>query len=395
MGQIISDNKTAKWYEYAILLFLILWSGGGFTYGIFPNWMLYMFPIVGFVFLYKKYKLPKTSLVFIGIVLFVHFVQMVVYGGTLINIIKPACILFISAMFAKVVSGKFAYMYREIIYFISLVCLVLWFICLFPPGLSALKSISSLFPLLGWDNIENNTNAVTTLYIYSIPVEYDGLIRNSGPFWEPGRFTIFLTLALAINLFYFNETLKSKRSIVFILTNITTFSTTGYVVMGVLFLGYIFFSNVKKSEKILFSVILLIVVYYVVQLDFMTEKIVEQSADDSTWSRFGAIAYHWTQIMQSPIIGFGPFLSMVFGDELLSSPNGLTDMIRYYGIPLSILLYYLLYRGTKQYVNNSHVGANIFVFISILLLCFSQTITYSPFFMILYFFAFNKFTYDK
>lgn len=162
-----------------------------------------------------------------------------------------------------------------------------------------------------------------------------------------------------------------------------------------LFIGYIFFSSIKKSYKILLSVILLAVVYYVGQLDFMTEKIAEQSADDSSWSRFGAIAYHWTQIIQSPIIGFGPFISKVFANELLSSPNGLTDLMRYYGIPLSIIFYYLLYRGTKQYVNNIHWGANVFVFLSIILLCFSQTITYSPFFMILYFFAFNTYTYDK
>ena len=46
------------------------------------------------------------------------------------------------------------------------------------------------------------------------------------------------------------------------------------------------------------------------QLDFMTEKIAEQSADDSTWSRFGAIAYHWNQITQSPFIGFGHFFQI-------------------------------------------------------------------------------------
>lgn len=395
MEQIISGNRTARWYEYAILLFLILWSGGGFTYGIFPEWMLYMLPIVGFIFFKKKYKLSQTTIVFIGVVLSVHFMQLVFYGGAIINIIKPACLLFVCAMFAKIISGKFVSIYRDLIYFISLICLILWFICLFQPGLLALKSIASLFPLLGWDNIENNTNVVTTLYIYSIPLDNEGLIRNSGPFWEPGRFTIYITLALAINLFYFKEKITSKKNTVFILTNITTFSTTGYVATAVLFIGYILFSNLKKGYKILFSVVLLTVVYYVGQLDFMTEKIVEQSADDYSWSRFGAIAYHWAQIMQSPMIGFGPFISRVFGDELLSSPNGLTDLMRYYGIPLSILFYYLLYKGTKQYVNNVHWGANVFVFISIILLCFSQTITYSPFFMILYFFAFNTYTYDK
>ena len=129
-------------------------------------------------------------------------------------------------------------------------------------------------------------------------------------------------------------------------------------------------------------------------LDFMTEKIAEQSADDSTWSRIWRHCISLESDNAISIIGFGPFLSNVFGDELFS-PNGLTDLMRYYGIPLSIVFYYLLYRGTKVYVGNSHKGANVCVFVSLLLLCFSQTITYSPFFMILYFFAFNTYTYDK
>ena len=354
-----------------------------------------MMPVVGFIFFHRGYKLSNSTILLIGVVLSVHFLQMVNFGGAIVNLIKPTCLLLVCAMFAKIISCKFVKVYLDLVYFISQVCLVLWVICLFPLGLSFLRSIASQFPLLGWDNIESNTNIVDTLYIFSIPQDFKGLMRNSGPFWEPGRFTIYITLALAINLFYFKEKITSKNSLVLLLTNLTTFSTTGYVATATLYVGYIFFSNIKRSNKIIFSIILFAVVYYVGQLDFMTEKIAEQSADDSTWSRFGAIAYHWNQITQSPIIGFGPFLSNIFGDELLSSPNGLTDLMRYYGIPLSIVFYYLLYRGTKVYVGNSHKGANVCVFVSLLLLCFSQTITYSPFFMVLYFFAFNTCTYDK
>lgn len=243
MEQIITNINSAKWYEYAILLFLMLWSGGGFTYGVFPEWMLFMLPLVGFIFFQKGYKLSKSACLFIGMVLMVHLLQMISFGGAIINIIKPACVLFICAMFAKILSSKFVNIYVDLVYYISLICLILWIICLFPFGLSLLKSVASSFPLLGWDNIENNTNVVTTLYIFSIPLEYDGVIRNSGPFWEPGRFTIYITLALSIVLFYFKEKITSKRSLVLILTNITTFSTTGYVAMAVIFFGYIFFQT--------------------------------------------------------------------------------------------------------------------------------------------------------
>lgn len=197
-------NKT-KWYEYAILLFIILWSGGGFTYGLFLEWMLYMMPVVGFIFFHRGYKLSNPTILLIGVVLSVHFLQMVNFGGAIINLIKPTCLLLVCAIFAKIICCKFVKVYLDLVCFISQVCLVLWVICLFPLGLSFLRSIASQFPLLGWDNIENNTNIVDTLYIFSIPQDFKGLMRNSGPFWEPGRFTIYITLALAINLFYFKE----------------------------------------------------------------------------------------------------------------------------------------------------------------------------------------------
>lgn len=395
MEQVNSYHIKTKWYEYAILLFMILWSGGGFTYGLLPTWMMYMLPIVWTIFHQRNCTLSKQAQLFISIVLLLYMVQMICFRGTLVNVVRPACTLLTCAMFAQIISNKFVKIYFNIIYFISFVCLTLWIICLIPSILSLLRSIANLLPLLGWENIDNNTNFVDTLYIFSIPCDFKGFMRNSGPFWEPGRFTIYITLALAINLFYYREKITSKKSLVLLFCNITTFSTTGYIAMAILFVGYIFFSRINRNYKIILSVILLIAFFYVSQLDFMTEKIATQSADNSTWSRFGAITYHWTQIIKSPIIGYGPFLSKVFGDELFSSPNGLTDLMRYYGIPLAIYIYYLLYKSTKTYVNMNNSKANICVFISLLLLCFSQTITYSPFFLILYFLANQKDSYGK
>ncbi len=139
-------NKT-KWYEYAILLFIILWSGGGFTYGLFLEWMLYMMPVVGFIFFHRGYKLSNSTILLIGVVLSVHFLQMVNFGGAIVNLIKPTCLLLVCAMFAKIISCKFVKVYLDLVYFISQVCLVLWVICLFPLGLSFLRSIASQFPL--------------------------------------------------------------------------------------------------------------------------------------------------------------------------------------------------------------------------------------------------------
>ena len=182
----------------------------------------------------------------------------------------------------------------------------------------------------------------------------------------------------------------SKRNIVLLLTNITTFSTTGYVAMGVLIIGYAILGRLKLTYKFFIVFILAILIPFVVQLDFISAKIIQQSGElDVTWSRFGALYYHWSQIVKSPIIGYGPFLANA-SSELLLSPNGITDIIRYYGFPLSTVFYIMLYKGTRLYIGTSNPKINICCFIVIITLCFSQTITLSPFFYLLYFLAFNK-----
>ena len=109
MEQITTYNDKTKWYEYAILLFIILWSGGGFTYGLFLEWMLYMMPIVGIIFFQRDYKLSNSTILLIGVVLSVHFLQMVNFGGAIINLIKPTCLLLVCAIFAKIICCIFRF----------------------------------------------------------------------------------------------------------------------------------------------------------------------------------------------------------------------------------------------------------------------------------------------
>lgn len=393
MEQIVSNSNKAKWYEYVFLLFIILWSGGGFTYGLFPAWMIVFFPIVGYFFINKRLRFKTGEIIILATILVVLFLQMMKFNGDIKSIVRPYISVIVCAMLAHLLGNNFSKLYVNIIYTVSAICLTLWCICQIPAGLDVLRSLASQMPLLGWDNIEDSTNIVDTLYIFSIPQSFDGIIRNSGPFWEPGRFTIYITLALAINLFNNEESLLSKRNVILILTNITTFSTTGYLAMGVLLIGYVFCSDIKLHKKFIIGTILACLAVYVSNLDFMSDKIIQQSSDNSTWSRFGAMAYHWSQIEESPLIGYGPYLKNAFIEDLLSSPNGLTDLIRYYGIPLSIVLYVLLYRGTILYIGQTSKNRNTIVFIVLIILCFSQTITYSPFFYLLYFFTFNK--YDQ
>lgn len=383
-------RNYSKWFDYIFLLFLILWSGGGFTYGLISRWMFYFFPVLFLMSIYSRQRYSLKEVLTILLIYFVLILQMYKFGGSLTTTFTPILTIISCSIFAKLLGNRFPIVFVNIVYYISAIALICWIISLTPWGLSLFRSISSYLPQLGWNNFDTLTNEVDSLYIFSVPKTISGFIRNCGPFWEPGRFTIFITIAIGINLFYNKEYIFSNRNLLLIITNITTFSTTGYIAMCVLLIGYLFYARIKRIHKIIMVFLMLLIIPYVIQLDFIADKILEQSADvDTTWSRFGAMVYHWSQIVRSPYIGYGPFLINV-EDELLLSPNGLTDLIRYYGVPLSLMIYVMLFKSTYNYIGHDSVGINVVVFVSIILLCFSQTITTSPFFYLLYFLSFSK-----
>ena len=81
-----------------------------------------MMPIVGIIFFQRDYKLSNSTILLIGVVLSVHFLQMVNFGGAIINLIKPTCLLLVCAIFAKIICCKFVKVYLDLVCFISQVC---------------------------------------------------------------------------------------------------------------------------------------------------------------------------------------------------------------------------------------------------------------------------------
>ena len=371
------------------LLFLILWSGGGFTYGLFPKWMIYCLPFIGSVYLLKGYKITKASLVLFVFICIVFISQLIIFRGTFSTIIRPIFEVACCLLFAPLIIRSFSSSFVTIVRIICVFSLVFWLIDISPSGHQAIVNASLSIPQLGWDNlreVSTTADGVNSVYIYSTLKYIPGnLVRNSGPFWEPGRFTIFITFALAINLFSLKKGLLDKSSILFIITNITTFSTAGYLAMLLLIFTFVMSSNIGRAIKVLILIIMAAIIPFIMQLDFMSEKLIEQSSQvDITYSRFGAMYYHWTQIIQSPIIGFGPFLGLSLKD-LAVSPNGITDLLRFFGIPLSLFMFFTLFRSYIIVSDKASILVKLGVFASILMLCFAQTITHSPFFYLLYF----------
>lgn len=209
------------------------------------------------------------------------------------------------------------------------------------------------------------------------------LYRNSGPFWEPGLFAVFLNIALFFNLIFYK---KWYISIVLIIGIITTFSAGGYfALLYVLFSYTVIIGRNNFFRSILFLGFLLYLITIMGNLDFVGVKILDQldnATIGSDESRFGALLTQLKMITDSPIIG-GMMISNYTTSDTLAS--GFLLPIVNYGVFLGLLYYFLLLKSSinisKGDTRNSKTG--YFLFGLFIVLSISQTILLSMAFIVI------------
>lgn len=392
----MKKTVVSTYIDYILLTFFILISGGGFTYGMFGNWAYILLPIVLFIYIKRGYNI--NGKMFLALIAFAMLftLQALMWNGPITSIIQPTLQIFTLLLFTKIIYPNFNKIFVNIIYFFAITSLVIWCISMIPAGYNFMFSLSQSLPQYGVEKLWEVTDlgeTMYTCYLFSYSAlesgftASTGIVRNYGPFWEPGRFTIFLTIALMIRLY--NNPKFDRKNIILLLADITTFSTTGYIALAILFIGYVAIQKKNIGTKAIQILFIVACIVLISKLDFMSEKITDQMNDlQNTESRFGAMAYHLLQISQSPIIGYGSHLNKAFR-ILEMSPNGWTHYMRYMGIPMFIAMMISLYKGTKAYIYSNSKVISSFAFAVILILAFTQTCMNDPFYYILYFMVFE------
>ena len=276
----------------------------------------------------------------------------------------------IAYIHVQVFGEKLLPLYESIMVKLCFIDLVLWGLCIIYPGFT---SIFRSFPETSCGNnffyIFNclNPSIHNDIYISN------GIVRNAGFSWEPGRFAIMVVLALFCNLARCGIKFRGNGSgIILLLTLASTQSTTGYIAAIVL---YSFFSIKKFNFRYILAFLIFVVPigYQLSKLDFMREKIESQldldtelrKSDEvidyvnkthksneyvSSLGRFQAMYYELINIQMDPILGYGRnpgrsyFAQRISGN--FSLPGGLLKMFGEHGIPLGILLYVILYKSS-------------------------------------------------
>jgi hypothetical protein len=189
----------------------------------------------------------------------------------------------------------------------------------------------------------------------------------SGQFYEApynmiifnlGQITYNRNSGLFINLLYRKEKLTSKMNVIFMVTILTTLSTTTYLALFFVVVAYLRNFIIRKPLISFFLLIAVAIGGYLAftRLNFMSSKIDEQiaksgsrNAGESRFSSLLADVHAWEE---HPFIGTGRNAEMRFGKNVnnidirkLHRNNGIGVLLSTYGIFYFFLFFYLNWRG--------------------------------------------------
>lgn len=336
--------------------------------------------------LFKGMKIRGLSLVLILSIFFIVLLQTV----TSINIpLLRAGYITISFLgiysIAWISKGKFIKVFTNIIVFIATYSMVIYLLSLIPSVNNYLyNTLTPQFPSLNVQDavFEGGGRNIVIYNFYSNSIsDIIGFKRNCGPFWEPGMFAVFINMALLCNLVILNG--NWRKNIILILALISTFSAGGYLSLLFILAGY-FLLKKKSLTSIISLIVLVFVVSYVMDMEFIGIKLFNQMdnnqiGDDS--SRFGAYYTQLKMIADHLIIGGGEISAYATSSKTLAS--GLLMPLVDYGIFVGTLIYICYYIAFNNISKRSSKIAysGIFMFSALLLMSFSQTILGSPIFI--------------
>ena len=384
----ISEPKEYGYNFFIFVVVFFLASTGFPSFRFLSHYDFILLPFIWYVISKNHYRIPTIVLqvlLFISLFSAIHVAlgHLTVVGG-LTFVLTMAVALYASVMMKR----TFLEVFVKIMKFFAVTSLIIWLSVVLIPGMhSLLSSIALRLPQFISDEwLEKTSNEGISFYLYYLPTNtataYTNFIRNNGPFYEPGLFASYLNIALVFNISK-NRNLLAKDNISLILAILSTCSSAGYVSFLLIVVFSVFIQK-KKIYKVITVIAIITLWQPIMELDFMTDKITANydNAFDSSASRFGAMIYHWEKIQLSPLLGYAGgktpitnFDKLMVNTERLLSPNGLSYLFVYWGIPLALYFYLLMYKGFKKLVGVNEKKVVLFFYFVILSTAFSQTIT--------------------
>jgi len=367
--------EVKLYIKYFIFLYILAISSFEFFFRVNQSATYLLFPFVTLGIIYYHERINFSVIIIILPFVFVYIMQTILYGSPFYYAITLAIRLVTIYFSVKIIGIDFLKIFIQTIKIIALVSIVFYLLQYI--GFTNNLMISLSHNITNLDSDPLRVIDRPNIIIYTIQTEKNNLMlyRNSGPFWEPGLYSVYLNIALFLNLFI-KKRIFNKTNLLFILSIITAFSTMGTIA---LLINLSLFGLLNKSLsfpiRVLVFSLLITTISAISSLPFMTEKINEQIADsDVSYSRFGAAVVHFKIIKDYPLTGlpYDKTTYSKYADNI--SPNGITQMFVRYGIIAGFIYYIFLFRTSSTVMKlfgEKNKGYALFIILVIVL--FSET----------------------
>lgn len=404
---IFKNTSKRTIFAYALIYLFLLFKVGFFfnENGSSISSVLLLTLCLVYNYIYNKGRILSKAASIVLVVLLLQFItylftgfpDVAQYGLVLINYFT---ILVIVSSFKF---EEYAIIYSNILLVIcsaSLLCYVL---------LSLGIPLYQYFPILT-NSVGASAHFLVLTDIWTIGTSSTGFNRAMGIFWEPGAFQAMITFAAIVDLYRdIPRKLLNYRMIIYCLTIVITYSSTGYISLLLLLLLFV---KTKTKYSMIYLTILCFVGFFILTYLYTTasgflfhtmfgkfEAIEtfmaggETTASEST--RVESVIYPLKKFMDSPIIGYGVAGEKQMARELQHSMFTCT-IVNYFakfGFLYGLIHMIGFFKLLK--LNNKWILEAVFLSLLVVVTTISEALDYNPVLEICMLYGFMKTEFFK
>ncbi|MFW6275047.1 MAG: hypothetical protein ACOC2M_00275 [bacterium] len=381
MSNSFSTSKINTGFDYFIVFLIIFYAGKAtiFVQAI-EDWQ----PIIGLLLPVAAF----TAYGFFKNVYFNHRFWLLLIGYTLYFIastikfeeLHPRFfminIIYITMAYVAIAGMRYRFfkIYEDFLYILSIIAIVFWVLLNIAP-----ETVTETFSILEFSGQEGPESKIAYNFIVYTVNDYQEIpqyilnfggiqvFRNSGFAWEPGAFAVYVNIAIFANIVRNRFKLTNKfRLTVLIFALITTFSTTGYMMLVLLLFFYLYNQDLKTMFWV--APLVLTAVIYLFTLPFMAEKIannMEFNTKELVYNslkhnakyqpqRFESLQIDFIDFLNHPIIGYGGHQEARWTNQMgaqISTVSGIGKIMAQYGLVGTLFFIISLWKSSKRIIS--------------------------------------------
>jgi hypothetical protein len=414
-----STEQTAQritFFEYLCVFVLILYAGRANSFldtsSIKNNPIGASIPILLSGILALKWKVKFDSHFFallFGTIIYFFAVSIKykVFHPTFL--VDYFSLFFIVYVVIKALKFKLFLIYEYLLYYLAIIGLLFWVVQI---GLRGDRLFEIFNRIPGIVLFSNVTSSGLNVILYSVQPSMSSLLynfsipRNCGFTWEPGAFSVYLCLAILINLFFIKSgsRIKSRFWILFIAL-FSTLSTTGYIIFIVIIFYYLL--NKRLNLIILFLPFAIVSVVYLSSLPFMSKKLIDlidetKGVDQllegtygketaTTPQRFTSFMLTFIDFRNNPILGVCGHKEVTYTFKIgsnIAAISGIGNLLAQFGLCGFLFFIIMSVKSSMFFSKYFDYKGKFLLFLIIIFISISYSVIFLPLIMCFWIFQF-------